>query len=229
MANNVCRICHKKVKSFSIQIECGSCISVYHAKCINWSRNDVAYSEDWYCNKCLDCVLPFHHIEDLADFKAAIAENFVETNELYKNIDNMIFNPFEINDHIETPMTEIDPDFQFFTDVQYIDSTQCDYYLEDKFISKISSDASLKNSLSLFHTNIRSLPKHIDALELYLESLQFEFSFIGLTETRLNEYKEDLYSLKSYLSINEYRKGRTGGGVSLLVRNGNNFIRRCDL
>ena len=70
----------------------------------------------------------------------------------------------------------------------------------------------MKNSLSLFHMNIRSLPKHIDELEQYLDSLKVTFSIIGLTETRLNEAKEDLYSMKNYLSINEYCKSRMGEG-----------------
>ena len=59
--------------------------------------------------------------------------------------------------------------------------------------------------------NVRSLPKHIDEIDLYLKSLQFKFSIIGFTETRLNESNEELYTMNSYLSINEYRKSRMGG------------------
>ena len=44
--------------------------------------------------------------------------------------------------------------------------------------------------------NVRSLPKHVDDIELYLESIAFSFSFIGFTETRLSESKENLYPLR---------------------------------
>ena len=141
----------------------------------------------------------------------------------------MIFNPFEINDYIENPMIDIDPDFNFYKGTQYIRSTQCDYYLEDKFISEISCNESLNNSLSLFHMNIRSLPKYFDELEIYLESLKYQFSIIGITETRLNASNEESYSLKKYSSINEYRRGRKGGGVSLFVHDSIKYNRRTDL
>ena len=49
----------------------------------------------------------------------------------------MIFNPFEINDSIETPLTNCDPDYMFYSDAQYIQNTDCEYYLEDKFISQV--------------------------------------------------------------------------------------------
>ena len=51
---------------------------------------------------------------------------------------NKIFIPFEIIDSIDTPLTEVDPDIQFYSSVAYIQSTKCDYYLEDKFVSIIA-------------------------------------------------------------------------------------------
>ena len=229
MANEICPICHKKVKSFSKQIKCYNCHSLYHGNCINWTREDILYANNWHCNICLDDALPYHHVDDDADFMAAISENIFETNFMYKELDQMIFNPFEINDFIDNPMNDIDPDFHFYSEAHYIESTQCDYYLEDKFVSRISSSERLQRSLSLFHMNIRSLPKHFDELDMYLESLKFMFSIIGLTETWLDESKEELYSLKNYQSINEYRKGKTGGGVSMFIHENIKFTRRSDL
>ena len=56
----------------------------------------------------------------------------------------------------------------------------CDYYFEDKFRSKW--DKTYESQLSLFHLNITIISKHYDELELYLKSLDFMFSFIGLSE-----------------------------------------------
>ena len=111
---------------------------------------------------------------------------------------NLIFNPFEINESIDTPLTECDPDFMFYSDTQYIQNTQCDYYIEDKFISKIASNDAYKQSLGFYHHNIRSLPKHYDELQIYINSLEYSFPFIGLGETRLDDNKENLYCLEGY-------------------------------
>ena len=78
---------------------------------------------------------------------------------------------------------------------------------------------SFDRNLSMFHLNIKSLPKHHDELVMYLNSLKFPFSFIGLTETWLDEIKEDLYDVPQYISVTRYRKTKRGGGVSLFIRN----------
>ena len=44
-----------------------------------------------------------------------------------------------------------------------------------------------KNKLSLFHINVKSLPKHHAELELYINSPKFKFSVIALTENWLDE------------------------------------------
>ena len=137
--------------------------------------------------------------------------------------------PFEINEGSDTPFSEIDPDFQFYTDNYYIKNTQCDYYIEDTFVNKFTQSGSFDRNLSIFHLNIKSLPKHCDELVMYLDSLKFPFSFIGLTETWLDECKENLYDIPKYVSVTRSRKTKRGGGVSLLVRNHISFVLRNDL
>ena len=83
--------------------------------------------------------------------------------------------------------------------------------------------------LFLFHTNVGSLPKHIDELELYLDSLKFNFPIIGLSETRLDSTKQDLYNLSNYTPIHAFRSERRGGGVSLFIQDKIQFKRRLDL
>ena len=61
-------------------------------------------------------------------------------------------------------------DMQYYTDMNFVENMKCDYYFEDSFDKKINSME--KNRLSLFHQNIKSLPKHIDEFELYLNSLK---------------------------------------------------------
>ena len=66
-----------------------------------------------------------------------------------------VFIPFEINDESDTPLTEIDPDMQFYLESKYIKNTNCDYYIEDTFVKNISKIQKQKRALSMFHMNIK--------------------------------------------------------------------------
>ena len=206
------------MRHFCIQLKCKICSFLYHAKCVNFDRKNLEQINDpWYCKTCIESNLPFCCIEEEADFHDAIAEMFLTSKSIYSDIDKVIFNPFEINEEFETPLTDVDPDYQFYVDSQYIQSTKCDYYIEDKFKSRISTYEVLKKCFSLMHMNVRSLPKHIDELELYLESLDYKFSIIGLSETRLDDSKQDLYNLHNYTPIH-FEKEELGVGFQCLSR-----------
>ena len=83
--------------------------------------------------------------------------------------------------------------------------------------------------MSFFNINIKSLPKHFDDLDLYLNSLDYTFSFVGLTETWLDESKHDVFDLPGYNCVNRLRKGKKGGGVTLCLRYGIPYKIRDDL
>ena len=83
-----------------------------------------------------------------------------------------------------------------YLESNYIKITKCDYYIEDTFAKTISKIQEQKRALSMFHMNIKSLPKHFDELQQYLHMFEYDFSVIGISETRLNENNADLYGLK---------------------------------
>ena len=76
---------------------------------------------------------------------------------------------------------------------------------------------------------MKSLPKHHDELELYINSLKFKFSVIALTENWLDESKQDPFDLQGYNCLHKFRKRKRGGGVCLYIENGIDFIKRPDL
>ena len=86
-----------------------------------------------------------------------------------------------------------------------------------------------KRALSMFHMNIKSLPKHFDELQQYLNVLKYHFSVIGISETWSSENNADLYDLSWYVTIKCCRKERRGGGVSLYIRDEIPFTTRSDL
>ena len=118
---------------------------------------------------------------------------------------------------------------QFYSSNHYIQNLNCDYYLEETFTKAVEDCSATTNNLSFFHLNIKSLPKHYDDLEIFLKSLHHDFSFIGLTETWLDENKQHFYDLPDYNCIHRFREGRRGGRVSLWMRNGISFTNSNDL
>ena len=83
-------------------------------------------------------------------------------------MENNKFYLFTLNASINNQLHDTDPDIQFYLDTQYIGNTNCDYFIDtlnDK-VKNVPTDD--KQTLSLLHLNVRSLPKHNDALLDYL-------------------------------------------------------------
>ena len=121
------------------------------------------------------------------------------------------FFPFEINGIINTPLAETDPDMQCYCENYYIRLSNCDYYLEEMFNNDLKKKSFSGNEMSFFHVNVKSLPKHSDELNLYLNSFDMKYSFLAFTETWINESNHELYRFSGYNCTE-------GGGVSLAIR-----------
>ena len=191
--------------------------------------HDITYPDQWYCPPCVQSVFVYNHYDDNDCFHNAVIEGMLDCSFQYHEMNNKVFMPFEINEGSDTPFTEIDPDFHFYTNSCSIKHTKCDYFIEDTFVDKFTKSGFFDRNLSLFHLNVKSLPKHYDELEMYLDSSRFPISFIGLTETWLDECKENLYELPHYVSVTKSRNTKRGGGVSLLIRSHIPFVLRNDL
>ena len=223
---NLCKLCTKKVQSFSHYLQCANCLWKCHVRCMDMKVSDITYPDQWYCPRCMENILVYNHYDDNDSFHNAVIGGMLDCSFHHHEMNNKVFTPVEINDRSDTPFSEIDPDFQFCTDNYYITNSQCDYYKEDAFVNKFTQSGSFDRNLSIFHLNIKSLPKHCDELEMYLDSLKFPFSFIDLTETWFDECNENLWHTKIRFKI---KKTQRGGGVSLLVRNHISFVLRNDL
>ena len=139
-----------------------------------------------------------------------------------------VFIPFEINtDSSHHPLFDVDPDMQYFNKITQ-GNINSDYFTSDSYIRKCSKKLS-GDSFSMFHVNIRSLPKNLVSLENYLMLLDTKFTIIGLTETWLTDSTASLYSIDGYTSINNYRIERRGGGVSVLINDNMRYHRRKEL
>ena len=109
-----------------------------------------------------------------------------------------------------------DRDENFFKESYFADTNY--FSAEDKL--KIS--CSMSNSFSLLHLNIRSFPKNSDKLIDFLDTLDFEFKVICISETwcSKNVSCNSLYKIPNYNSIHQTRgNGEAGGGLAMFIYN----------
>ena len=105
------------------------------------------------------------------------------------------------------------------------DMTKCEYYLEDRFRSKISNYFSDNSPFYVLHFNVRSLINKLDDLQQYLEELAHKFSVIGISETWLNNDNESQIQLPGYLFVNNNRNTKTSGDVGMFISSVINHVR----
>ena len=80
-----------------------------------------------------------------------------------------------------------------------------------------------RRSLNFLHLNIHSLNKNADNLKSLLDDLHFkkkDVDVVMLCETFLTETNKSSGHVDGYESHHAYRTGKTGGGVSILIRDG---------
>ena len=93
-------------------------------------------------------MFPFNHMDD-EDFYSAVLEGLLNFPFDFHEMNKKVFIPFEINESIDTPLTEMDPDIQFYSNSQYTHGAKCDYYLEDQFISKVVEKKTMQSIIFL--------------------------------------------------------------------------------
>ena len=119
-------------------------------------------------------------------------------------------------------MSYIDPDFNYLNSIK--ESINSNYYNEITFKNKYKSNSNF----SLLHLNIRSVVSHFTEFLCYLDSLNFVFKVIALSETATNATSIK-YHIPNYNCEINIRENRKGGGVSLYVHNTFQYKVRTDL
>ena len=101
----------------------------------------------------------------------------------------------------------------------------CQYFHEEHFTQ------TFKNSipkLSLYHHNIRSLPKHRRELQVFLDSLNFEFDILALTEVGQNVENSAAF-FAEYEPFIDKTKMKCGGSLLLVNKRIKQISEREDL
>ena len=153
---------------------------------------------------------PFNNI---ADHELEPIQHFEELNvHNHANVDSLINE--DKFDHSE--LAKVDPDTNFLTQNRH---STCDYYNDLSF----NENFHRHDNFSLFHVNIRSLPRNFDHLKIHLNELKHSFTIIAISENWLTNINREIYHLKGYSHKKTIREQRTGGGVPLFIKNDINF------
>ena len=181
---------------------------------------------------CSKSIFPYNHFDEDDTFSNIIKEQSVVEPRIPFDIinnENQVFNPFEINEESTLPLSDIDPDFQYYNNQCRQNILSCEYYLENGFNEKIKDHKITNSSFSIMHAYVRSASKNLSKLSNYLTNLSHSFSIIALSETWGKDHSVDRYGIDFYNSEHRYRSSHSGGGVSLFIRDSIEYHVRDDL
>ena len=134
-----------------------------------------------------------------------------------EELDNLIYHPLENYESDKEDYTAgIDPDDNYFNSYHQSLLIPSNYMTESFFID-IGDDIS-KDTMSIVHLNIRSLPKNLSKFIELMTILKFQFDIIGFSETWLKPNNVDLYNLPGYNHEYSIRNVKTGGGIYYLLK-----------
>jgi hypothetical protein len=149
--------------------------------------------------------------------------NTPDTEDQVHDLSNFLLNLDE--EVTNDPLHDVDPDHHYFNSSN---NSLNKYYSIEDFNQEINTRNTF-NKVSLIHLNIRSVAKNLTSFNNILDCLNLEFSIIGLTETWISKETNGLYNIPNYNCVNLYRENRTGGGVSILIKNCITYKERNDL
>ena len=94
------------------------------------------------------------------------------------SFESLSYKPFSVDGNL-TVNTELDPDFNFFQNISYLDTQYFNIDDAKTFVNNnISSD-----SFSVLHINIRSMQKNFEKSQEFFKILKLNFSAVRLSET----------------------------------------------
>ena len=233
--NNLCPLCVRKVPYNARKLRCDSCLMYIHQNCSGLLKTDLddilCYKRCWSCLNCNESNFPFNSISDDDLFLASVCSSENCNDFISRSHADKLFVPFELNDNDYVHQDiDPDPDSYFYHENQLISNLNSKYYLEREFSKYLSPVLGKEQDcVSFVHLNIRSAPKNLMNFESYLQSLNFSFDCIGLTETWFNASSSEVFGIEGYNKIDKCRLNRPGGGVSILLKDDIQYKERSDL
>ena len=236
---NPCSTCHKNINTNHRALYCNSCGLFVHIKCNLLNNNDfLRFKKEgddvpFFCITCISENIPFSKLtkpELLLDNKAINLPINGSTEGFFADKSP------EMDIHINKINSFLNNSFHLPEDENYdgdnISPINCNYFEPEEFCNA-KFDSS--KTFSILHLNIHSIQKHIETLQtllLTLESRDFEFDVIAISESKLklNSPPTVDISIDNYHQPLSCPSEANKGGVLLYVNKKiQNFKPRPDL
>ena len=114
----------------------------------------------------------------------------------------------------ESILSKIDPDLNMLYNVNDSINNSSKYYDNKSFGSTFTN---INSHFSMLNANIRGMSTNLDDFKLLLNSLNFTFPIIGITENWLKPHNVDTFYIEGYSHEYNIRPKKIGGGVSLFL------------
>ena len=237
--NKFCSVCKKRVNNIEKAVICYQCRSYIHRKCSCLSAqqtNDLsADKQQWFCIYCRNNTFPFNSIDtrDILSDKFnsnEICSCYDATKDLtdyecLETITDLNLDKLDLNQFHPNADNDIDQNLNLNTDFKYYSTREF-----HKLNRKLKSENLL--FLSMMHTNICSVNKNFENLELLITSLEHKFDIIALSETWLtdrNVSSTDNLSLTGYQKYIGTSSKSMKGGCGFFISDDLSFYPREDL
>jgi hypothetical protein len=180
-----------------------------------YSATDIEYASDeannWSCPPCLEHFFPFHCI----DYNTSILEvinNPVNVTFDLETLESMVFDPLNLNDNdSEGILSDLDPDQNFINEIRNTPIHNCKYHYSSSILTR-PNGINTNEQISIFHLNIRSIPKNLNMLIPTLHSSGLTFDVLGFTETWLRPNNADCFGIPGYTHTFLTRPTQSGWG-----------------
>ena len=241
-----CNICEKNINKNHKYLLCKVCLKKVHYRCNYLTIADYKKIKNspnpFYCHKCVNDSIPFTNLTQ-NEFLPFVNKGVI----LPENVNCNAFTPSplmqthinKLNSYLTKNFSnpiidddDDDDDDDDNPDGDLVSPINCNFYDYDEF-SKANFNSS--KSFSIFHLNIHSIQKHIESLRtllLILETKDFEFDILAISESKLIKNISPLTDV----NIDNYHKPistpseASKGGVLLYVNKKiPNFKPRPDL
>ena len=234
-----CNVCLKKVNQPASAIPCPSCSCLIHKACSKLKQKDIDYLKVnpnvWECSSCYSSKFPYMEADDievnLETFNSNWSCTTCKTNN-QKFLPCSVSNEFKLiinnidneQNHKDIYLENFDENFDLYhsikPDFKYYETHQF-HVMKEK----------LKNSFSIFHTNISSLQYNGDQLHNLLASLEFKFDIVAVSETWNPDYKQTFQPpiLPGYDNYKGSKGSSLKGGCGLSISSDLKPLARPDL
>ena len=156
--------------------------------------------------------LPFFNESEIEEYKA------INISHILPDFKNICFNPLILNtisDNKEYCNDDTSNETEHWMNIA---SHQSKYFDQHTFHNAIQEKITSNSChFSTFHINSRSLKCHYTELLQFLDSLNFNFTVIGVSESWLDSTNEQMHTIPGYKAYHLSRDKQKGGGISLYI------------